>query len=91
MKVVAGVGEDLAQVAEQARRADELGYDALTTGEMSHDSMLIMTLAAEHTRWMEVCSSVTIAYPRSPMVLAMEVWDLQKFTGGRINIAPARR
>ncbi|MGH2587829.1 MAG: TIGR03617 family F420-dependent LLM class oxidoreductase [Dehalococcoidia bacterium] len=86
MKVVTGAGGDLSKVPDQARRAEELGYDAVTTGETQHDSILIMTLAAEHTRRVEVCTSVTIAFPRSPMVLAMEAWDLQKFSGGRINI-----
>jgi probable F420-dependent oxidoreductase len=86
MKVVTGAGGDLSKVPEQARRAEELGYDAVTTGETQHDSIPIMTLAAEHTRRVEVCTSVTIAFPRSPMVLAMEAWDLQKFSGGRINI-----
>jgi probable F420-dependent oxidoreductase len=86
MKVVTGVGGDLAEVPAQARRAEELGYDAITTGETQHDSMLIMALAAEHTERVEVCSSVTIAFPRSPMVLAMECWDLQKLSRGRINI-----
>jgi probable F420-dependent oxidoreductase len=86
MKVVTGVGGDLKRVPEQARRAEELGYDAVTTGETQHDSILVMTLAAEHTQRVEVCSSVTIAFPRSPMVLAMEAWDLQRFTNGRINL-----
>src|SRR5579875_2341431 len=86
MKVVAGVGGDLAKVPAQAKRAEELGYDAVSTGETQHDSILVMTLAAEHTQRVEVCSSVTIAFPRSPMVLANEAWDLQKFSHGRINI-----
>ena len=86
MKVVAGIGGDLAKVPAAARRAEELGYDAVTTGETQHDSIPIMTLAAEHTERVEVCSSVTIAFPRSPYVLASECWDLQKFSGGRINI-----
>lgn len=86
MKVVRGVGGDLKHVPAQARLAEELGYDAVTTGELSHDSILIMTLAAEHTERVEVCTSVTIAFPRSPMVLAMEAWDLQRFSNGRINI-----
>ena len=86
MKVVAGIGGDLANVPAAARRAEELGYDAVTTGETMHDSIPIMTLAAEHTERVEVCSSVTIAFPRSPYVLASECWDLQKFSKGRINV-----
>jgi probable F420-dependent oxidoreductase len=86
MKVVMGVGGDLRRVPAQAKLAEELGYDAVTTGETVHDSILVMTLAAEHTERVEVCTSVTIAFPRSPMVMASECWDLQKFSGGRINI-----
>jgi probable F420-dependent oxidoreductase len=86
MKVVAGIGGDLRRVPEAARRAEELGYDAVTTGETAHDSIPIITLAAEHTERVEVCTSVTIAFPRSPYVLASECWDLQKFSNGRINI-----
>lgn len=86
MKVSTGVGGKLRDVPAQARRAEELGYDSITTGETQHDSILIMTLAAEHTERVEVCTSVTIAFPRSPMVMANSCWDLQEFSGGRINI-----
>jgi len=86
MKVVTGVGGDLKAVPEQARRAEELGYDVVTTGETAHDSILVMALAAEHTARVECATSVTIAFPRSPYVLASEAWDLQKLSGGRINI-----
>jgi probable F420-dependent oxidoreductase len=86
MKVVAGYGGSPKDVQRQVREAEELGYDAVTTGETAHDSIVAMTLAAAATERVEVCTSVTIAFPRSPMVLAMEAWDLQSLTGGRINI-----
>ncbi|MHB8574053.1 MAG: TIGR03617 family F420-dependent LLM class oxidoreductase [Dehalococcoidia bacterium] len=86
MKAVMGVGGDLRRVPEQARLAEELGFDAVTTGETQHDSILVMAYAAEHTSRVECCTSVTIAFPRSPMVLAGECWDLQRLSGGRINI-----
>lgn len=86
MKVVAGMGGRPQDIARQVREAEELGYDAVTTGETAHDSIVAMTLAAAASERVEVCSSVTIAFPRSPMVLAMEAWDLQALTGGRINL-----
>ncbi len=87
MKVVAGVGGgSLRDVPAAARLAEELGYDAVTTGETKHDSILVMALAAEHTERIEVCSSVTICFPRSPMVLAQQCWDMQAMSNGRINI-----
>ena len=45
-----------------------------------------MAMAAEHTERVEICSSVTIAFPRTPMILAQSAWDMQQLSGGRINI-----
>ncbi|HXH23493.1 MAG TPA: TIGR03617 family F420-dependent LLM class oxidoreductase [Dehalococcoidia bacterium] len=83
MKVGTGVGGWLAQVPEAARRADELGYDFVSCGELSHDSILTMTVAAANSERVELQTSVTIAFPRSPLVLAYEAWDLQAFSKGR--------
>jgi probable F420-dependent oxidoreductase len=86
MKVVAGFGGALKDVARQVREAEELGYDAVTTEETQHDSILAMTLAAANSSRLEICSGVTICFPRSPMVLASEAWDLQALSDGRINL-----
>jgi len=87
MKVVGGYGERwLGEIGEQARFAESLGVDAITTGEVKHHSLLSMTLAAEHTERVELCTSVTIVFPRSPMIMAQAGWDLQQFSKGRINL-----
>jgi len=87
MKVVGGYGERwLGEIAEQARFAEGLGVDAITTGEIKHHSLLSLTLAAEHTERVELCTSVTIVFPRSPMIMAQAGWDLQQFSKGRINL-----
>lgn len=86
MKLVTGVGGWPRQVPEAARRAESEGYDVLTCGELAHDSMLIMTLAATATSRAELQTSVTIAFPRSPMVLAMEAWDIQHLSHGRFSL-----
>ena len=83
MKVITGVGGWPKAVAEQAKAAEDDGFDAITCGELSHDSMLTMTVAATATERIGLQTSVTIAFPRSPMVLAMEAWDLQHLSGGR--------
>ena len=83
MKVITGVGGWPKAVAEQAKAAEDDGFDAITCGELSHDSMLTMTVAAAATERIGLQTSVTIAFPRSPMVLAMEAWDLQHLSGGR--------
>ena len=68
MKVTTGYGETwLGNIKEQVQRAEEAGMDGVTTGELKHNSVLSLTLAAEHTEKIELSTSVTIAFPRSPM------------------------
>jgi probable F420-dependent oxidoreductase len=87
LKVGSGFGGGwLAAVPEQARRAEELGYDFASTPETSHDSILAATLAAANTEKLEIQTSVTIAFPRSPTVLAMEAWDIQHMSKGRFTL-----
>ncbi len=86
MRVGTGVGGWLKDVPKAAQRAEESGYDFVTCGELAHDSILTMTVAATATQKIGLQTSVTIAFPRSPMVLAMEAWDLQHYTGGRFAL-----
>ncbi len=75
--------DDLRQVPETARAAELAGYDALTTAENKHDPFLPHALAALATERVELATSVAIAFPRSPMVVANASWDLQIASRGR--------
>jgi probable F420-dependent oxidoreductase len=86
MKVVTGIGGWLKQAPGAARRAEAEGFDIVTCGELAHDSMLTMALAATTTERIELQTSVTMAFPRSPMILAMEAWDIQHLSGGRFSL-----
>ena len=86
MKLVTGIGGWPKGAPAAAQRAEEAGYDIVTCGELAHDSMLTMALAATTTERVQLQTSVTIAFPRSPMVLAMEAWDLQHLSGGRFTL-----
>lgn len=86
MKLGTGVGGWLANVEQTAKRAEENGYDYVSCGELSHDSILTMTLAAAATETLGLQTSVTIAFPRSPFVLAQEAWDLQAYSKGRFTL-----
>ena len=70
-------------VPAAARRADELGYDFVSCDESKHDSMLTMTLAAASSARVELQTAVTVAFPRSPFILAMQAWDIQQLSKGR--------
>ncbi len=76
----------LGEAEAHARRAEELGYDFAGVAETAHDSMLAATLAVAATERVEIGTSVTIAFPRAPMILAMQAWDLQQLSGGRFAL-----
>ncbi|MFP6816454.1 MAG: TIGR03617 family F420-dependent LLM class oxidoreductase [Pseudomonadales bacterium] len=86
MQVITGIGGWPSAAPEQARKAEEAGFDCVTCGELGHDSMLTMALAATSTQRIGLQTSVTIAFPRSPMVLAMEAWDIHELSKGRFTI-----
>jgi probable F420-dependent oxidoreductase len=86
MKLGTGVGGWPGRAPEQAKRAEQAKYDYITCGELAHDSIVTMALAAQATEEIEMVTGVTIAFPRSPMVLAMEAWDIQELSRGRFAI-----
>ena len=86
MKVSSGVGGWPGVVGAQAKAAEDAGYDLIGCGELSHDSIVTMALAAAATHMIGLQTSVTIAFPRSPFVLAMQSWDIQQLSNGRFTI-----
>ena len=68
---------------ETARYLEELGFDTLWTLETQHNPFFPLVLSAEHTRTIKLGTSIAVAFPRSPMVLAHIAWDLQELSGGR--------
>src|SRR3954464_14205968 len=84
---------DLRTTAEAARAAEAAGYDGLLTMENKHDPFLAHAIAAVNTDRIELGTSVAIAFPRSPMVVANGSWDLQVASRGRfvLGIGPQIR
>jgi len=83
VKVETMASLDLSRTAEDAKRAEALGYDGLLTPETGHDPFLPLLIAGEHTSRVTLGTAVAICFPRSPMVTAQLAWDIQKFTNGR--------
>jgi len=73
----------LRDVARIAQAAEAIGFGALWAPETQHNSFFPLLVAAEHTRAIQLGTAVTIAFPRSPMVMAQNAWDLQALSGGR--------
>lgn len=69
-----------------ARRLEELGVDGAFTFEGSHDVFTPLILAAGATATLELATNVAIAFPRNPVQLAHQAYDLQLLTHGRFTL-----
>ena len=79
----------LNDIGRYAQHVESLGYDILHIPETIHDSMAVALLALEHTTTLRVQTSLTLAFPRSPMLLALQSWDLSQMSGGRFDLGLA--
>ncbi|MBV6422246.1 MAG: hypothetical protein NAOJABEB_00021 [Steroidobacteraceae bacterium] len=73
-------------IGAYARRVEAMGYDGLFVPDAVHDGFLLAALALAATSHIRVGISVLVAYPRSPMNVALAAWDLQKMSGGRFEL-----
>lgn len=64
------VSDTLSDAAARARAAEAVGYDTVLTMENRHEPFLPLASAIMTTRRIELGTSVAIAFPRSPMVVA---------------------
>lgn len=83
MKIDGGLGFNLSKAAQEAREAEEFGYDGIWVPETSRDPFLPLTIAAEHTETIDIGTSIAVAFARSPMTLANTAYDLNQFSKGR--------
>ena len=83
MKLDVGLGGQLSGVAEQAKRAEAMGFDGAWASETQHDAFLPLILAAEHTTRLALGTSIAVAFGRSPIVTAHLSWDLACLSQGR--------
>jgi probable F420-dependent oxidoreductase len=83
MKVDGPLSTGLAQVGEEARQLEALGYDGAFSFEGAHDPFMPLALAATTTKSIELMTAIAIAFVRSPVTLAAASMDLQGLSRGR--------
>lgn len=66
-----------------AQAAEEDGYDSVQSNELRHDPFAPLAFAALATERVALATSVAIAFPRSPMIVANHAWDLARHSDGR--------
>ena len=79
-------GFDLCQVPAQARRLEELGFDAAWTFEAAQDPFLPLAVAATATEKLELGTNIAVAFARSPFSMAGTAWDIQRASRGRLHL-----
>lgn len=72
--------------ARTARWAERNGFDGLQVAETQHDPLIACTVAGQATERIRLATSITVAFARSPMTVAMTANDVQLATGGRFAL-----
>jgi probable F420-dependent oxidoreductase len=76
----------LKEAPAHARRLEQLGVDGAFTFEGPHDVFTPLILAAGATKTLELATNVAIAFPRNPVQLAHQAYDLQLLSEGRFTM-----
>lgn len=80
------LGGPYSALATTGRQAEAHGFDAIWVSETDHDSMVQATVLAAATTRIDIGTNVTLAFPRSPTVTAMQAWDLNELSADRFVV-----
>jgi len=83
MKIDGPFYAQLGDAAAEAQRLAGIGYDGIYTLEGSWDPFLPLVMASEHAPALDIATGIAVAFPRNPMHLAYQAWDLQRFSNGK--------
>lgn len=87
MRVEATLGDvPWSEITDLSTRIEEIGFDGIATPELKRDPFLPLVLAASGTRRLQLATSVAIAFPRSPTVVAYMSRNLHDLSGGRFAV-----
>lgn len=78
--------DDWARAGRRAKWAEDAGYDGVTTSELAHDLFMPLAIASQATERVRLGTSIAVAFPRSPMIMANLGWDLNAQSGGRFEL-----
>src|SRR6478735_780499 len=76
-------GESLAELAAAARAAEEAGADVVWVPELHRSAPVSAAAVAQATSTARVGTAIALAFPRSPMITALEALDLDEISSGR--------
>lgn len=74
------------EIGIHAARAEAIGFNGLHVPDAIHDGLLLSAMALNATKKLIVGTGVLLAFPRSPMTVAIASWDLQRMSNGRFEL-----
>ena len=77
------IGGPYAFLPELARQAESHGFDAVWVSETSSESIVQASVCLQATSRIDVGTNITLAFPRSPTITAMQAWDLNELANDR--------
>ena len=77
---------ELSHMPTLTQAAEAMGFDGIWTSETAHDAFMPLVLAAEHSQKLSLGTSIAVAFPRTPAILAHIAWDLARYSQGRFII-----
>ena len=80
------VGGSYADLPDLGRAAESSGFETVWVSETDHDSIVAATVLVQSTTRVDVGTNITLAFPRSPTVTAMQAWDLNELSGDRFVV-----
>ena len=86
MKVDVGLTGDMVAAGPRSRELAAAGVDGIFTFEGNSDVFFPLVSAATAGAGTDLYTNVAIAFPRSPMHLAYQAWDLQRASAGRFAL-----
>ena len=81
-----GLGGPYAFLGELAKQVEARGFDAAWVAETTQESIIQASVIAQATERIDVGTNITLAFPRSPTITAMQAWDLNELTGDRFVV-----
>ncbi len=86
MKFDIALHADYPDIVERAAEHARQGFAGVFTLEANRDVFFPLFAAAQSGAALDLYPNVAIAFPRSPMHVAYQSWDLQRITGGRFAL-----
>jgi probable F420-dependent oxidoreductase len=83
VRIGMAISGSLKEIGPLARRCEDAGFDSVWIAETGRTAFVQATLAAQATTRIRVGTSIALAFPRSPVITAMNARDLAELSDGR--------